>query len=85
MAYDAIGSNWLQLVSYQTTAPVADLVARTFGPSMHAVKGKWGSGRVYSAGLMSVLVTKQGAACSPAPSSRACSTRPPATAERYCR
>jgi len=53
-----IGSNWLQLVSYQTSTPVADLVARTFGPSMHAVKGKWGSGRVYSSGVVSVLVTK---------------------------
>ena len=26
---------------------------------MLAVKGKWGSGRVYSAGLMSVLVTSK--------------------------
>jgi hypothetical protein len=54
-----IGTGWLQLISYQTTAPVADLITRTFGPSMLAVKGKWGSGRVYSAGLMSVLVTKK--------------------------
>jgi len=53
------GSNWLQLVSYQTTTPVADLIARTFGPTMRAVKGKWGAGRVYSSGVMSVLVTKK--------------------------
>ena len=55
----SIGTNWLQLISYQTTAPVADLITRTFGPSMLAVKGRWGSGRVYSAGLMSVLVTSK--------------------------
>jgi hypothetical protein len=55
----AIGTDWLQLISYQTTAPVADLLTRTFGPKMLAVKGKWGSGRVYSAGLMSVLVTSK--------------------------
>ncbi len=55
----AVGANWLQLVSYQTTAPIADVITRTFGPKMLAVKGKWGSGRVYSAGLMSVLVTSR--------------------------
>ena len=53
------GSNWLQLVSYQTTTQVADLIARTFGRNMHAVQGKWGSGRVYSSGVVSVLVTKK--------------------------
>ena len=26
---------------------------------MRAVKGKWGAGRVYSSGVMSVLVTKK--------------------------
>ncbi len=55
----AIGANWLRLISYQTTGPVADVIAQTFGRSMRAVKGKWGSGRVYSAGLMSVLVTNK--------------------------
>jgi hypothetical protein len=53
------GANWLQLISYQTTTQVADLVARTFGPNMRAVKGKWGSGRLYSSGVLSVLVTKK--------------------------
>lgn len=52
-----VGANWLQLVSYQTTRPVAALIARTFGPSMRPVKGKWGSGRVYSSTVLSVLVT----------------------------
>ncbi len=55
----AIGADWLQMISYQTTAPVADVITRTFGRTMLAVKGKWGSGRVYSAGLMSVLVTNK--------------------------
>jgi hypothetical protein len=54
-----IGTDWLQLISYQTTPPVADLITRAFGRSMLAVKGKWGSGRVYSAGLVSVLVTNK--------------------------
>jgi outer membrane lipoprotein-sorting protein len=58
-AIRAVGTDWLRLVSYQTTSPIADLIARTFGPGMRAVKGKWGSGRIYSAGLVSVLVTKQ--------------------------
>ncbi len=54
-----LGTDWLQLISYQTSPPVAGLIEKTFGARMHAVKGKWGSGRVYSAGVVSVLVTKQ--------------------------
>jgi hypothetical protein len=56
-----IGSDWLSVVSYQADNRVeAAIIPALFGRTMAAVKGKWGSGRVFSNAIMSVLVTNTG-------------------------
>ena len=58
--FDTVGSGWLTVARYHTTRPIAGGLSALFGPSMLAVKGKWGSGRVYSNGALSVLITHKG-------------------------
>jgi hypothetical protein len=55
-----INSGWLEVLSYRTTPELAATVDTLFGAGMHRVKGSWGSGRLYSAGPVSVLVTSKG-------------------------
>lgn len=55
-----LGTGWLEVLSYRTTPDLAATVEALFGPTMHRVKGSWGSGRLYSAGPVSVLVTSKG-------------------------
>lgn len=53
-------AGWLSVLELPTSAQVVATVDRAFGPSMLRVKGKWGSGRMYSAGLVSLLATSTG-------------------------
>lgn len=58
--FDTVGSGWLTVASYQTSRPIAGGISALFGPAMLAVRGTWGSGRVYSSGALSVLITHKG-------------------------
>lgn len=58
--FDTVGSGWLTVARYRTSRPIAGGLSALFGPAMLPVKGKWGSGRVYSSGALSVLITRTG-------------------------
>lgn len=57
---ETLPGGWLSLLALPPDPLVATTVERAFGPSMLRVKGKWGSGRVYSAGMLSLLATNSG-------------------------
>lgn len=55
-----VRGGWLTVLELPTSAIVAATVTRAFGPAMLRVKKKWGTVRIYSAGMLSVLATSTG-------------------------
>lgn len=56
----SVGSGWLSVASYRSTAAGAVLVDSLLGDSARTVKGTWGTGRLLESPLLCVLVTDRG-------------------------
>ncbi len=56
----AVGGGWSTTLLLPTSGLIAATIERGLGSAMHRVKGKWGRGRLFTGGLVSVLVTSKG-------------------------
>jgi hypothetical protein len=56
----AVDGGWLTTLLFPTSGLIAATIEQGLGPAMHPVKGKWGRGRLFSGGLLSLLVTSKG-------------------------